>query len=230
MDDVPHLTKEAQEAILAGMPVHQREARRTGVPSLGSGAIFPILESEIAIDDFPIPEHWPRGFGMDTGWNFTAGVWGTRNREADIVYVYDVYKQSEEKPSVHADAFKSRGSWIPGAGDCADINRMDGEQFLATYRRLGLDLVLPDKRSKEANILEVWLRLTTGRLKIFKSCMAWWDEFRLYRRDENGKIVKANDHVMDATQYLIKTALNRMKVKPALKNAAQAWRPVSALS
>jgi hypothetical protein len=29
----------------------------------------------------------------------------------------------------------------------------------------------------------------------------WLSEFRIYRRDEKGKIVKQNDHLMDATRY-----------------------------
>src|SRR5262249_28450196 len=55
---------------------HQRKSRTEGVPDLGAGAIFPIAESDIIVKDFPIPEYWPRSYGMDTGWNWTAAVWG----------------------------------------------------------------------------------------------------------------------------------------------------------
>jgi hypothetical protein len=72
----------------------------------------------------------------------------------------------------------------------------------------------PDKRSVEANIHEVWMRLSTGRLKVFESCLPWFEEFRLYRRDDNGKIVRENDHLMACTQYLCKTGVGRMITKP----------------
>ena len=60
----------------------------------------------------------------------------------------------------------------------------------------------------------VWERLSTGRLKIFTTCMRFWSEYRLYRRDQRGKIVKANDHLMDAMRYLILSGLDRARIQP----------------
>jgi hypothetical protein len=213
MDDVPHLSKEAQDSVLDAAAAYQREARRTGVPSLGSGAIFPIDERDITVADFQIPAHYPRGYALDSGWNWTAALWGARNLETDVVYVYDAYKRGQAEPPSHAEAIKGRGAWIPGVGDCADINRYDGVQFLQIYRTLGLVLDLPDKRSVEANIHEVYVRLTTGRLKFFKSLAILFDEFRVYRRDENGKIVRDNDHLMACLQYLCKSCVRLMKTR-----------------
>ena len=45
--------------------------------------------------------------------------------------------------------------------------------------------------------------MTSGKLKVFRSLGNWLSEFRLYQRDQDGKIVKQNDHLMDATRYLI---------------------------
>jgi hypothetical protein len=45
------------------------------------------------------------------------------------------------------------------------------------------------------------------RLFVFNSLQNWLSEFRIYRRDEKGKIVKQNDHLMDATRYLIVSGL-----------------------
>jgi len=231
MSDAPHLDEAAQEAILASMPVYQREARRTGVPSLGVGLVFPIDEKDITVQDFELPAYYPRAYGMDTGWNWTAALWGALDRETDVLYVYAAYKRAQAEPPSHADAIKSRGSWIPGVGDCADINRYDGIQFLKIYRDLGLHLELPDKRSVEANIHAVYTRMVTGRLKIFKSLEIVWDEFRLYRRDEEGKLVRQNDHLMASLQYLVKSGLRVMRTKveaepgrtPFLRSNASAW-------
>src|SRR5439155_26211674 len=106
-----------------------------------------------------------------------------------------------------------RGSWIPGVSDCADINRTDGQQFLKIYRELGLQLELPDKRSVEANLHAVYTRMVTGRLKIFRSLEIVWDELRMFRRDEDGKVVKSNDHLMDAMAYLVKSGVRVMRTK-----------------
>jgi phage terminase large subunit-like protein len=218
-NDAPHLDEETRKKYFASIPPHQRKARTEGVPDLGAGVIYPIAESEITVQNFRIPDHWPRAYGLDTGWNWTAAVWGARDRESDVVYIYDVYKRGQAEPPVHAEAIKSRGTWIRGVGDAADINRYDGQQFLKIYQKLGLLLQLPDKRSVEANIHEVWTRLATGRLKIFESCVQWFDEFRLYRRDENGKIVRENDHLMASTQYLCKSGLALSSTKPEPRTA-----------
>src|SRR5262249_26010373 len=209
-NDAPHLDEATKNKYWASIPPHQRKARTEGVPDLGAGAIYPIAESDITIKDFPIPDHWPKAFGLDTGWNWTAAVWGARNRESDVVYIYDCYKRGQAEPPVHAEAIKARGVWIPGVGDAADINQYDGQQFLTIYQKLGLNLALPDKRSVEANIHEVWTRLSTGRLKVFETCSAWFEEFRLYRRGENGQIIRENDHLQAATQYLCKSGLPKM--------------------
>jgi hypothetical protein len=58
------------------------------------------------------------------------------------------------------------------------------------------------------------MRLSTGRFKIFKSCTNWLYEYRLYRRDEKGRIVKENDHAMDESRYFVVSGIERMKVKP----------------
>ena len=39
-------------------------------------------------------------------------------------------------------------------------------------------------------------------MKIFESCGGLMRELSLYHRDENGKIVKKNDHLLDALRYL----------------------------
>ena len=62
--------------------------------------------------------------------------------------------------------------------------------------------------------LEVWQRLSSGRLKVFDSLRNWLGEFRIYRRDEKGKVVKKNDHLMDATRYLCLSGLKIAEVMP----------------
>ena len=202
-DDVPHLAPEEKAELLASIPHYQRDARTKGIPSLGSGAIYPVSQDDVVIDDFPLPSYWPRGFGLDTGWAWTAAVWGAFDRQAQVLYIYDVYKRGRAEPSVHAAAIRSRGEWIPGVADAAAINMSDGRQVVQIYQQLGLKLQLAN-RSVDAGIQEVWESLSLGRLKVFKSCRAWFDEYLLYRRDDKGRIVKANDHLMDATRYLVR--------------------------
>lgn len=217
-DDVPHLSEKTKRELLASTPPHLRDARSKGVPSLGAGAIYPVPEDEIVVDDMPIPDHWPRAFALDVGWNRTAAVWGALDRETDVLYLYSEHYRGQAEPSVHAESVRSRGEWIPGVIDPASRGRSqhDGEQLMYKYTSLGLDLT-PAKNSVEAGIYEVWQRLSSGRLKVFKSLQNWRSEYRIYRRDEKGRIIKENDHLQDATRYLVMSGLDCAKVKPAPK-------------
>ncbi|UUC95589.1 terminase large subunit domain-containing protein [Comamonas sp. C11] len=225
-DDVPHLTEEAKAKLLSRLMPHQRDARIKGVPALGAGAIYPVPESDIVVPDFQIPDFWPRAYGMDVGWNRTAAVWGAHDRDSDIVYLYSNHYRGQAEPSVHAASIKARGDWIPGAIDPASRGRSqkDGEQLLQNYVDLGLQLVTANN-GVEAGIYQVWERMSTGRLKVFKSMHDWLNEYRIYRRDDKGQIVKKDDHAMDATRYLIVTGLGLATVKP--RAAGQARRKLS---
>ncbi|HEY6019152.1 MAG TPA: terminase family protein, partial [Candidatus Paceibacterota bacterium] len=44
IDDVDHYTPEQRAAIIASYPAHEREARAKGIPTMGSGRVFPIDE------------------------------------------------------------------------------------------------------------------------------------------------------------------------------------------
>lgn len=219
-DDVPHLTAEAKEKLWNSIPPFQRDARSKGIPQLGAGAIYQVPESDIVVSDFEIPPYWPRCFGMDVGWNRTAVVWGAIDPESDVLYLYSEHYRGEAEPVVHAESIKSRGEWVPGVIDPASRGRSqkDGLQLFQMYCDLGLDLEIASN-AVESGIYEVWQRMSTGRLKVFKSLSNWLFEFRLYRRDEKGRIVKQNDHAMDAMRYLVMSGIERAKAKPAEKQA-----------
>lgn len=221
-DDVPHLSQDAKEKMLEALPPFQRDARSKGIPQLGAGAIYPVPESDILVDDFKIPDFWPKSYGMDVGWNRTACLWQAWDRDNDVVYLIGEYYRGQAEPSIHADAIKSRGDWIPGVIDPASRgrNQKDGDQLIEIYKDLGLDLEYAIN-GVESGLYEVWQRLSQGRLKVFKSCQNWLGEFRLYRRDEKGRVVKEKDHLMDCMRYLIMSGLEIAKTEPVKKDKNQ---------
>lgn len=211
--DVPHIDEETKAKMLANTPPQLREARSEGKPTTGSGLIYPVDHKNIVIEDFKIPPHFQKLYGMDVGWKATAACWGAWDRDNDIIYIYSEYKRGGEDgmdmPLVHSAAIKSRGEWIKGVIDPASRGRsqVDGEQLYTTYRKNGLK-VYPANNAVEAGIFNVWERLNTGRLKIFKSCTMLLREFTLYQRDLNGKIVKTNDHILDSLRYMLNAEQN----------------------
>lgn len=220
-DDVPHLSEAAKKDLISSIPAYQRDARSKGIPQLGAGAIYPIPESDIFIDPVEIQPYWRRFYGLDVGWNRTAAVWGAYDQDADIIYLTHEYERSMAEPGVHVTAIKLRGEWIPGVIDPAARGRSqkDGVQLLQSYLDLGLRLTVANN-AVEAGIFEVTQRMTTGRLKIFKTLTGVKREYRIYRRDEKGRVVKLDDHLMDAKRYAVMSGLAVAKIAP---DAAQAF-------
>ena len=200
-NDAPHLTKEQKERLWESIPEYQRDARSKGIPTLGAGAIYPIADEKIVVEDFEIPKHWPRIRGMDTGWNWTAACWQAWDPDSNVKYVYSVYKTGQEKPPIHAEAINRRGQWIEGPCDYAGTDQSDGDKIIERYESLDVKVYAADKRGKEGDLFENYNEMVAGKVKVFRSCNMWFEEKRLYRRDLKGKIVKANDHIMDAFQY-----------------------------
>jgi hypothetical protein len=216
-DEVAHLSAKDKSDLFATLPPYQREARSKGIPSLGSGLIYPIKESDIVIADFPIPDHYKRAWALDVGWNSTAVVWVAQDPDTKVAYLYSCYKRGQAEPETHVKAIKARGEWIPGVGDVAGVNQTDGRQMMSIYRDdHGLNLTLPNK-TVEAGIYKVWTLFMNGSLKVFASLIPWFDEFRFYARDDKGRVVKKDDHLMDCTRYLIMSGLERAKPKPVEK-------------
>lgn len=207
--DVEHLTEAQKDEIIAAYPEHEREARTLGIPVLGEGAIYPVSQSEIQVDDFEIPAHWPQIGGLDFGWDHPfAATKLAYNLDTDVIYVCREYRQRKHTPAEHVLALKKWGESLPWAWphDGMNAEKGSGKPLAEHYRDAGLNM-LADRathedgsNSVEAGIFEILSRMRTGRFKIFKSCHQWFAEYRDYHRRE-GKIYKEEDDLMDATRY-----------------------------
>lgn len=222
-DEVPHLSAAEKQELWASIPAYQRDARSRGIPLLGEGRIYPFDDERIKVPAFTMPREWPRCFGLDTdaGAGFTAIVWFAWDREAQTVYLYDCYKSDSRSLSDHIDALRTRGRglksnpmWIPGVGDARGlmVKEEDSIMVIEAYREKGADIEHPDK-AVEAGIQDLYDLLNQRRFRVFEHCHDWFSEFRMYHR-RKGKIVKVNDHLMDATRYAVRSGLARAKVQP----------------
>lgn len=211
IEDAEHYTPEQRAAIIASYPEHEREARVKGIPTLGSGRVFPIAEEEIACDPVPIAKEWAQINGLDFGWDHPFGAVNiAHDRDADVIYVTKTYRSSQTTPVIHAAAIKPWGAWIPCAWphDGLQHDKGSGEELAAQYRVQGLKM-LPERATfedggngVEAGVIGMLDRMQTGRLKVFRHLEEWFSEFRLYHR-KDGKIVKERDDLLSATRYAI---------------------------
>jgi len=210
-----HLDELVMEQILSSYSPHEREMRRYGRPSIGSGLIFPVNEEKLMIDPISIEDHWPRIAAIDFGWDHpTALVWCAIDRDEDMFYVYDCYRMAKASPTVHSQAIRSRPNFIPIAYP-HDGNRRDsmGNPGLADqYRNLGCNMRLDHftnppalGENKGGNSIEEGLMamiqaMENEKFKVFSTLSDWFEEFRMYHR-KGGKVVPLRDDIMSATRY-----------------------------
>ncbi len=209
-EDAPHLDPATKARLIAGYPPHERDVRTKGVPMMGTGRVFPLDESQIAIDPFELPSWFARIVGIDFGIDHpAAGAWLAWDRDQDIVYIYDCYRQAGETALYHAHAIKSRGANLPVAWphDGIQQDKGSGEELRNQYAQYGVNMLskyaqYEDERrnSLEPALIDMYERMRTGRLKVFRHLEQWFEEFRLYHR-EDGKVVKVKDDLMSATRY-----------------------------
>lgn len=213
-DDAPHMDPEQRAMIAAQYPEHQRAARTQGVPMLGEGRIFTTAESKFICEPIHIPDHWARITGIDFGGTdghphaLASLAW---DRDNDIVYVMDVWRDNGTTRD-HAHAINSRGTWIPVAWPHDGMKHDPGsaKRFHKQYRDdYHVNMLSKSARYKNQDggaqpqwpIIEtVRDRLDSGRLKVFRTCSKWLEEYRSYHL-KDGKIVPKRDDVLKATFY-----------------------------
>lgn len=210
IEDAEHYTEEERQRIINSYPAHERDARAKGIPTLGSGRIFPISEDAIKYEARDFPAHFVYVGGIDFGWDHpTAAVKVAWDRDADVVYVVNAYKQSEATPLIHAGALRNWGD-MPWAWphDGLQHDKQSGIPLKDSYASHGLNM-LPDRATfldgssgVEAGLMDMLERMQTNRLKVASHLVEWFDEFRLYHR-KDGKVVKEFDDLMAATRYAI---------------------------
>jgi hypothetical protein len=208
--DAKHIPEEEREELIARYPEYEREARTKGIPMLGSGRVFIHLESAISEPAIEIPAHWARGNGMDLGYGDhpTAVVFMAHDRDADVVHIYDCYRNKDPRLALHSDAIKMRPDWIPNAYP-HDAGRQDpgsGDTYAMEYRKKGVRMMSEHAQFREggfglnAGILMMDERFASGRLRVASHLEQWFEEYRTYHR-KDGLVVAEYDDLMCATRY-----------------------------
>jgi phage terminase large subunit-like protein len=236
IDDVGHFTAEEKAKIIASYPAHEREARTKGIPTLGSGRIFPVPEETLAIEHREFPKHWPRIGGMDFGWDHPfAAVELMWDRDTDTVYVTKTYGVREATAVIHAAALKLWGKSLPWAWP-RDGRRETlegaGKPLANQYQAQGLDMMFEHAQfedgsvSVEAGLADMLIRMESGRFRVFKHLTDWFDEYRLYHR-KDGRVHKEGDDLMSATRYalmMLRYAKTDIPPKPrSIRRSSGSW-------
>jgi hypothetical protein len=212
-DDAPHLDPVEKERLKNSYPEFERETRVSGMPLMGTGAVFPVPDDMIAIDPITIQKHWRRINGIDFGIGHPgAGAFCALDPEGKgTFYIYDSYKAANQTAVYHSQAMKKHGSWIPNAWPHDGIERDKGSGLALkdVYRQHGLYMLREHahqitEQGKDISVnapLDMMLEwMKTGRFKVFRTCRDWFEEKRSYYR-KDGVIVRKLDDVISASRY-----------------------------
>lgn len=232
IEDVDHYTPAERAAIIAAYPEHEREARARGIPIMGSGLVFPVAESTISVDPFPIPPHWGRINSLDFGWNHKA-AWTAlaHDRDTDTVYVYDCWAARETPVLNQVGMIVAKGQHlVPHAWphDGLQHDKGSGDQLMQLYKKFGVNM-LPERaqfeqtadgkyggNSVEAGVAMMLTRFQARQLRVFSHLNDWFQELRMYHR-KDGIIVKADDDLISATRYglmMLRRAKSLAEINP----------------
>lgn len=228
-DDAPHLNADEKARLSASYRDHERDARTKGVPMMGEGAVFAVADEKLRIDPIRIPGHWARIKGCDFGIDHpAAGVEIAWDRDQDVIYVIDCYKEKNLTAAYNAVWFNKSNKFIPVAWPHDGMNRekSGGKTLAQHYREAGVNMLKKSARYPRAVgetedkggpqpvepiVDEVLERMVTGRLKVFSTLSEWFEEKRSYHR-KDGKIVTTRDDILKATFYAI--MMKRYAVAP----------------
>lgn len=209
-DDAPHLDPKVKEDLLASYPAHQRDMRTKGTPMLGHGRIYDLPEESITCKAFDIPRHWAVIDGMDFGWDHPqAHIQLAIDRDSDSFYVTRAWKKSHAKAIEAWGATKVWAANVPTAwpADGLQTEKGSAEEVKKYYVDAGFKMLpehakWPDGgNGVEIGLMEIRDLMLAGKFKVFEGLRDVFDEFLQYHRDENGKIHKVKEDLLDAIRY-----------------------------
>ena len=166
---------------------------------------FSIPESQLTVDPFPIPDAWPRAFGMSITRLGVAALWGARD-DSGTIHIYAEHLRPHAEPSENARAIKALGDWIPGVINFSSMkgSQSDRDHLRRLYRQHGLN-IQSTKDGEDIAIYELWQLLAANKIKVFASLSGFLCEYRI--NDEQSQLLLC-------LHSLIMCGRNCMRTKP----------------
>jgi phage terminase large subunit-like protein len=236
MDDNPHLNEETKVRALQGLSSEERQARKSGRFVHFAGLIYPEFSKERHV--IPELEELPDGVtvmtGIDPGIRHMAAVVFAYVDFDDRLVIFDEIALQGSTVSGVCEEFHLRCTrwgitprW--NVIDPAARNRSDqtGRATQDEYRKHGVVTIL-GQNSHEAGFNAVKERLETDRLVVTANCETFVKQILRYRwksppRTAEGSVpeqpVRRDDHVLDASRYLVLSPMVTPKRRPLPESA-----------
>jgi PBSX family phage terminase large subunit len=179
--------------ILDTLPEKQKQRFKEGLWVKAEGVIYARFDESMILDAGAMPEEFDRyAAGQDFGLNITNVKIGIKN---ETVYVLSDYGAFNMTTKSFNDELESRG-WFDI--DCpVYCDPAGGERIQEITNGVKAN------NSVESGIDYIGAKMERGQFFISKNCTGVLSEIWDYCRDEAGRIVKVNDHYLDALRYAV---------------------------
>lgn len=218
----PFMSDRDKAILEASTPPHLVAARKYGYPTFGVGKVFTFGAKEVMLktEDRPdIPPFFRLVIGLDPAAT-TDGWWGgvllALDPDNNDVYVVREYLKSGLTYAEHADNIRttlmdgfSEDIPIicdPAGGGEDQQTRLTALEYLVAKFGFNITKAYKACGAKEAACSQVYNLWRESKLHVFPTCRELLRQFDKYSRDEKNRIIKVDDHLIDAMFY----ALNKI--------------------
>ncbi len=208
--DAPHIDPEKEARQKGALPAHELLMRTEGEPILVKGRIYQLADDFVECSMPKIQPDWFVIAGCDFGWDHPqAFVKLYEDRENDVIYVTHSWKARHTSP---IQAYGATKKWLgpdvpiawPHDGWKHEKQLNGAAQTKSLYEDAGFNMLATHSTwpeggyAVEPGLMEINEGLRGRNIRIVMGQTDFFTEFRNYGRDDNGKIVKLNDDIMDA--------------------------------
>lgn len=202
--DNPHYPVQEYERAERALSPAMFALRYRGLFQRLEGIIYPEFP-DTTIDPIPVDENWEKVGSIDFGYspNPMVLLWHGIDHKSETWYQYREWVMTKKLLSDIAQEMKANPCPIWYADP-------SGKREIEELRSMGLP-VRAAENAVDFGIQKVQELQRTGKMHTFNTCTHTIDEAETYRRDQNGKPIKRDDHCMDAKRYAVASMAKRNK-------------------
>jgi phage terminase large subunit-like protein len=217
-NEVKHISEARRAELAAEYGDAERETRIEGTPQLGAGPVFPVellpvLTKAFNLDELPSWARWCVGIDFGFAGGFAAVLIAWAHDMGDI-WVIDSFMMQQSSALYHVQRIHSmtRGLRVPVAWphDGHVHDKGSGLALSTQYKNFGANM-LPNHATNhgagdyrvEPGLQEIRELMFAGKLHIAGHNGELLEQLRHYHRDEEFRVVKSRDHLIDALRYAV---------------------------